>query len=115
MSEANPNPAKLSSTILKKDFWLSDEHIDHAQWLLLQRFLGCKGLHFVLAFEGKERKGQKEFVQIMNVGRKHWVTVTNIGCGIDVVKVYDSKYMELTEKDKMSFINVSQHCSTPVV
>ena len=39
----------------------------------------------------------------MNVGGKHWVTVTNIGCGIEVVKVYDSKYMELAEKDKKKF------------
>ena len=60
----------------------------------------------VLAFEGKPPKiqrGQKEFVQIINVGRKHWVTVTNIGCEDNVVKVYDSKYMELPEKDRKKF------------
>jgi hypothetical protein len=105
-SEANPNPEKLSSTVLEKDFWLSDEHIDHAQWLLQQHFAGCNGLHSLLAFEGKTPKiqrGQKEFVQIINVGRKHWVTVTNIGCEDNVVKVYDSKYMELPEKDRNKF------------
>ncbi len=49
------------------------------------------------------QKGQKEFVQIINVGRKHWVTVTNIGCENDVVKVYNSKYMELTDKQRKKF------------
>ena len=105
-AEANPNPGKLSSTILKEDFWLSDHHIDHAQWLLQQHFAGCKGLHSVLAFEGKPPKiqrGQKDFVQILNVGGKHWVTVTNIGCEDNVVKVYDSLYMELSEKDRKKF------------
>lgn len=43
----------ISSTILEQDFWLTDGHIDHAQWLLQQRFAGCKGLHSVLAFEAK--------------------------------------------------------------
>jgi hypothetical protein len=63
-------------------------------------------LHSVLAFEGKTPKiqrGQKEFVPIINVGRKHWVTVTNIGCEDNVVKVYDSKHMELPGKDRNKF------------
>ena len=106
LSQANPNPEKLSVTVLKKDVRLSDEHIDHAQWLLRQHFTEGEGLHSVLAFEGKPpkiQKGQKDFVQIMNVGRKHWVTITNIGCQDNVVKVYDSKYMELPEKDRKKF------------
>jgi CHASE1-domain containing sensor protein len=44
----------------KKDFWLSDEHIDHAQWLLQQHFAGCNGLHSVLAFEGKTPKFRED-------------------------------------------------------
>jgi hypothetical protein len=59
-SEVNPNPEKLSSTVLEKDFWLSDEHIDHAQWLLQQHFAGCNGLHSVLAFEGKPPKFRED-------------------------------------------------------
>ena len=56
LSQANPDPEKLSATVLEKGVWLSDEHIDHAQWLLQQRFPEGEGLHSVLAFEGKPPK-----------------------------------------------------------
>ena len=31
-----------------------------------------------------------EFVQVLNISRSHWVTVSNIGCQSGCVKIYDS-------------------------
>ena len=92
---ANSNPGKLALVMLQKDYWLSDEHIDHVQWLISRQFPAVKGFHSVLAFESKPpkvEKGLKGFVQIVNAGGSHWVTVTNIGCNENKIKVYDSLY-----------------------
>ena len=47
-------------------YWLTDKHIDHAQWLLsINNSQNAKGLHSVLAFASKPpkvQKGDKDFV-----------------------------------------------------
>ena len=95
---------KLVLTTLKKHYWLTDEHIDHAQWLLSKQYPTAKGLHSVLAFQCKSPKVERleEFVQILNVGGKHWVTATNIGCEGNKVKVFDSLSLKLSKKDEQS-------------
>ena len=108
-SAANSIPEELSSGILKDNQWLNDEHIDHAQCLLMQKFPNCNGLNFVLAFQGrtpKVERGLVDFVQILNVGGNHWVTITNIGCHENRIRVYDSLIMKLSKKEKEEF-----HCS----
>jgi hypothetical protein len=40
---ANANPEKLVSTILKNNYWLTDEHMDHGQWLISKQFPKMKG------------------------------------------------------------------------
>ena len=100
---ANGNPEELVLTIMEEDYWLTDEHIDHAQWLLSKQFPDSKGLHSVLAFESKPpkvQKGDKDFVQILHVGGNHWVTVTNIGCQENRIKVFDSLRQKLSKKEK---------------
>lgn len=100
---ANANPEKLVSTILKKNYWLTDEHMDHGQWLISKQFPKMKGFHSVLAFEGKTpkvEKGLKDFVQIVNIGGNHWVTVTNIRCEENRIKVYDTLYRSMSNTDK---------------
>ena len=44
---ANANPETLVQTLLQEDYWLTDEHIDHAQWLLSKQFPEFKGLHSI--------------------------------------------------------------------
>ena len=100
---ANGNPEELVLTIMEEDYWLTDKHIDHAQWLLSKQFPDSKGLHSVLAFESKPpkvQKGDKDFVQILHVGGNHWVTVTNIGCQENRIKVFDSLRQKLSKKEK---------------
>ena len=101
---ANANPEKLALTMMQQNNWLTDEHIDHVQWLISRQFPAVKGFHSVLAFESKPpkvEKGLKGFVQILNAGGSHWVVVTNIGCEENKIKVYDSLYRELSANDKM--------------
>ena len=60
-------------------------------------------VHSVLAFEikpPKVQKGDKDFVQILHVGGNHWVTVTNIGCQENRIKVFDSLRQKLSKKEK---------------
>lgn len=63
--------------------WLSDEHIDHAQAMLAKQFPDIGGLQAVCVFvpEGCQQVGTPEqsFVQVLNVGGRHWVTINNVG------------------------------------
>ena len=56
---ANSNPGKLALSMLPKDYWLTDEHIDHVPWLISRQFPAVKGFHSVFAFESKLRKVEK--------------------------------------------------------
>ena len=88
---AVPDLGKLTISLLQGE-WLTDEHIDHGQWLIGQQYPAAKGLHSVLAFKGanaKVERGAKDFVQIINVAGDHWVTVTNKDCEENVIRVYD--------------------------
>ena len=105
-SQPNSNPNNLVVRILEKDYWLNDEDIDHVQSLISKQYPQTNGLHSVLAFEPKKPKveaGLKNFVQVMNFGNNHWVTVTNISCESNRIKVYDSLYSELSEKERQKF------------
>ena len=96
-SSASADPGKLVLSILKDGVWLTDEHVDHVQWLLSEQHSTVNGFHSVLAFEAenaKVAKGQKNFIQLLNMSGDHWVTVTNIGCRENHVKVYDSLYRQ---------------------
>lgn len=77
--------------------------MDHEQWLISKQFPKMKGFHSVLAFKGKTlkvEKGLKDFIQIVNIGGNKWVTVTNIGCEENRIKVYDTLYRSMSNTDK---------------
>ena len=93
--------------ILRGNSWLSDEHIDHAQWLLKKQYPGTNCLHSVLAFEGKNPKIQRglaNFVHVLNIDGNPWITVSNIGCDINHVKVYDSPYRRIAKSGRQKFL-----------
>ena len=101
---ANTKPEKLVSTILRKNYWLTDKHIDHAQWLISRQFPHVKGLHSVLAFESNPPKvdsGLADLVQILNIGHNHWAVATNIGCKENTIKVYGTLYRNMGASDKV--------------
>ena len=71
--------------------WLNNNVIAAAQMLILQHFPNMAGLQLpalqkVFAFQVHSG----EFVQIINVGNKHWCVVSTVGCDNGVVEVYDS-------------------------
>ena len=74
---------------LSKGTWLTDTLMDAGQSLLQKAFPSIGGLQpkgETLAFQ--IQKGQ--FVQILNVNRNHWTTVSNLMCPPGTVYVYDS-------------------------
>lgn len=72
--------------------WLSDSHIHLAQTLMAQRFLLQHGLQDYLILNKYDRynSSSKDFVQIINVSRVHWICALNCTAPPGVVHVYDS-------------------------
>lgn len=75
--------------------WLNDLLIDSAQTLL--RELSCvPGLQSVsLGWNRMFNIQHGEFIQILNTGAGHWVTVSSVGSH-PVINIYDSKYSSTT-------------------
>ena len=74
--------------------WLSDAIINAAQQLLKQQS-NCKIGGFQNTNYGKGYRFQHEegdFVQVLHVSKSHWITVSNIGCSVDTINVFDSAY-----------------------
>ena len=78
--------------LLSPTAWLTDSIIDAAQNLLKKEFpvpglqsVGC-GLTMTFAIQ------PGEFIQILNTGQGHWVTISTIGTTHPNVHVYDSLY-----------------------
>ena len=76
---------------LKNGDWLTDNLINVAQTILKKSHPHVGGLQTttkgeVLSFDIESG----EFVQILNIARSHWITVSTIGCSPGVVNVFDS-------------------------
>ncbi len=88
----DPHTAALE--VEHSDFWLSDSHIDHAQYLLSSVCPEISGLQTTLVFETDSCKSvqhaKTELIQILHVNSNHWVTVSNINCNLNAINVYDS-------------------------
>ena len=85
-------------TVTSPTGWLTDTVITAAQALLLQHFPSMSGLQpptlqQVRAFQVHSG----EFVQIINIRKKHWCVVSSVGCEKGAVNVYDSLYSSVSE------------------
>ena len=108
---ANGSPDNLVSTILKDDYWLTDQHIDHAQWLLSKQFPDANGLHSVLAFASKPPRvqtGDKGFVQILHVGGNHWVTARGGSRLMQLMRTHQSEFFKLRILKKISMLIINK-------
>ncbi|KAJ8353674.1 hypothetical protein SKAU_G00212410 [Synaphobranchus kaupii] len=85
--------------VLGQHTWLDDKVIDHAQALLKAQHANIGGLHATtsLALLSTVPTPAQGFVQILNVSANHWVTVSNIGCKVGTVHVFDSLGQHKTE------------------
>ena len=71
--------------------WLTDAVINAAQVLLKEHFPEMGGLQrTTLGHTLTYAVERGEFVQIVNVRGNHWITVSNIGCQLNHLNVYDS-------------------------
>ncbi len=78
--------------------WLDDTVITASQCLLYQHFPHIEGLQPPTIMETRRFKVHKgEFVQILNVSNLHWCVVSNIGCSLGQVNVYDTMYVNVQE------------------
>ena len=81
--------------------WLSDNVINACKNLLQQQYLHIGGLQStVLPTTFSMEPQAKAFVQILNVGEYHWVTISMIECPASTVKVYDSLHMQISSQTK---------------
>ncbi|KAI6660178.1 Gag-pol fusion protein [Oopsacas minuta] len=72
--------------------WLTDKHIVAAQKLLKNQHPLTNGLEdpLMLAEKLSYKSTSISFVQIVNLGRTHWVCVSSFNCLPGIVDVYDS-------------------------
>ena len=70
--------------------WLSEQIIDAGQNILKSMYLHIQGLQEVaLSMALSYSIAKSEFIQIINTGNHHWVTVSNINCNDEDIHVYD--------------------------
>ena len=78
--------------LLNPTSWLTESIIDTAQKVLIQ-INPIPGLESIACGPTMTFAVQPgEFVQILNTGHGHWVTVSTIGVAHSTVRVYDSLY-----------------------
>ena len=88
--------------VLQSRQWLDDKIINVAQALLKAQHPLVGGFQDIaLAQKLAMTPEPGEFIQLLNVGSQHWITVSNIGCTTPFsVKVYDSMHWRLTGHEK---------------
>eukprot|EP00731_Ephydatia_muelleri_P019971 Em0012g796a len=72
--------------------WISDEIVNAGQKLLKSTYPNIQGLQEValgMVCHTALQKAVSEFIQIMNTGKHHRVTVSNINCNDEEIHVYD--------------------------
>lgn len=72
---------------------MTDRHIFAANELLKRQFPQCKGLDNPILGENFSFPILKgEGVQILHIDDSHWICVSTVGCNLDEVNAYDSRY-----------------------
>ena len=105
---------KFDKEVLQSETgWLNDNIVDAAQ-ILLKKVCPIQGLQKVslgltLIFEVQHG----EFIQILNTGAGHWVTISTIGTDHPVVNIYDSVYSTACDElqQQIASILITPHSS----
>ena len=88
------HPFLFRSILENNQSWLNDNIINAAQTLLKSKY-GTPGLQntvLAAALQGCIVGGE-EFVQVLNSGGNHWLTISTIGCPYSTVNIYDSMHV----------------------
>lgn len=87
--------------ILSMSQWLDDDIITVCQHLLKEHHPLVGGLQpVVLAEKFAMQPESGKFVQILNAGRSHWMTVSTIGCAPGEINIYNSLHLKLSSTNK---------------
>ena len=88
--------------ILNGKKWLNDHIINVCQRMLEEQSEGkIKGWQPTLyEQEPTKYKPMKEFIQIINIHRNHWIVASSVGCDKGVLNIYDSMYGTLSLQTK---------------
>jgi len=92
MSKSFKSMRATDRNILKHHHkWLNDRLINVAQQMLKNQY-GIPGLQDVTLSNtlSMDIHLDEQFVQILNKGNCHWLTISNIGCGPGEVNIFDS-------------------------
>ena len=77
--------------IISDGDWLTDRIIDAVQNVLRLAHPHIGGLQSTILGETLTFDIQRgNFVQVLNVSRSHWITISNIGCEPETIAIYDS-------------------------
>ncbi len=105
--------------ILESTGWLNDRIINASQKMLQLQATHIKGWQSTLYQQNSAKfeliDKEEDFVQIVHVRNNHWITVSNIGCDVSVVNIYDSYANSVsiqTKKDICSFWRSSMNFAT---
>lgn len=122
---AHPDPQVAASEVSLPGTWLSDSHVDHAQYLLAKCSPSFSGLQSTLVCDSYKSKyiqcPTRKFIQILNFQSNHWLTVSNIDCSPNTIKVFDSLSTSgLQNNDKFncqlaSLLNCSSEAITVII
>ena len=78
--------------------WLNDKHLYAAQQLLQKQHPHIGGLEDTMLqpIGLFTVQGSREFVQCLNIGSNHWITISTYGCPPSVVRIYDSLHYPIS-------------------
>ena len=77
-------------TILKSPkSWLDDLIITAAQYMLKQQHPSIDGFQPPALSQNFSIPPQKQFVQIINVNKNHWIALSTVGCQKASIKIFD--------------------------
>ena len=90
--------------------WLNDKHMHAAQQLLKKQHPHVGGLQNILLQSMGTFDIQKncEFVECLNLGSSHWITVSTIGCPPAVIRVHGSLRYQLPLSVKKTIADLIQ-------
>ena len=107
----------LITILQKENEWLVDDHIDHAQGLLLEQFPNMHGLQNRMLFGTPDAclvgTPACDFVQILNLGGNHWICVSTLGCAPGHIDIYDPLYTGFTTPTLLNEIARMLHTDCP--
>ena len=96
--------------------WLCDNVINFCQLLLKKQYPHISGLQSTILADiyGMNPQPNREFVQVLNVNRNHWIIISTINCPPSTVSVYDSFHLPLSSRLKKLAADLMQSPSKAI-